>query len=164
MQGPWVGADDWAAGRCDNRLELGRSVLISEPYLWGILLEEQLGCVDWVVRQGPHGDRLWTHLHGEVWGDLTSREIALVAERWLWAVSNVHSSGESNPAASHPVRVTGLPLGAFQRYHRGQAGGLFQGRLAGVDASDVLVDSLRQAALTPASDFFLPGAPRPKGY
>jgi hypothetical protein len=88
VQGSRVGADDWVEGCCDNRLEPGGSALISEPALWGMLLEDQLGCVDWVVRKDQHGDRLWAHLCGEFWGDLASREIAQVVERRLRAAAD----------------------------------------------------------------------------
>ncbi len=107
--------------RCDDRIDLAGFTQIDEQDFWEALGEDQLGCTDWIVRKEHIGDRLQLHLYGEFSACLSEEELAETLEERLKRQEPPYCELQQRQGI-HPLRVTRLPDGAFDRYHDLQQG------------------------------------------
>ena len=95
--------------------ELAKLTQKEETSLWEALIQAQLGCTDWIMRQEMGDDEPFLHLYGEFYGESTGEEIADALDHIL----EVSQPTPAQPPALLgvcPLRVTLLPEGTFAGY------------------------------------------------
>ncbi len=120
-----VAREDLETGVCLPQIEfeartgdvpdLAKLTKKEESALWEALIQAQLGCTDWIMRQEMADDEPFLHLYGEFYGELTGEEIADALDHIL-KVSQPAPAQSPALLSVCPLRVTLLPEGAFAGY------------------------------------------------
>jgi hypothetical protein len=101
--------------RTRNAAKLAELTRKEESALWEALIQAQLGCTDWIMRQEMGDDEPFLHLYGEFYGELNGEDIADALDQIL-KVNQPDPVQPPSLLGVCPLRVTMLPEGAFAGY------------------------------------------------
>ncbi len=102
--------------RCDDRIDLAGFTRMDEQTIWEALEDAQLRCIDWIVRKEYNGNKSLLHLYGEFDGELAEEQVASVLDQMLMAKDPFYCDLQQM-LDIHPLLVTCLQQGAFERYY-----------------------------------------------
>jgi GH3 auxin-responsive promoter len=102
--------------RCDDRIDLAGFTRLDEKTFWEALAGAPVGCADWIVRKEQASDKPSLHLYGEFKGELNESEIARILDHSLKAKDPFYQDLQ-RMLGIHPMRVTCLSAGTFDRYY-----------------------------------------------